>query len=139
LDLVMREGGDANSCRCQWFKLTRGEWRATSAQERDDALVEQAGCGRDASGGTSGLVALVGDEPAGWVAVEPRVAYPQLRKARIPWTGRGEDKDDEAVWTITCFVVRRSFRGRGIARELAVAAVEHARSHGAGAVEGYPV
>ena len=139
LDLVMRDGGDAHRCRCQWFKLERQQWRATSAQDRADALVEQARCGRTDADGTSGLVAFVEDEPAGWVAVEPRVAYPALRAARVPWSGRDEDKGDDSVWAITCFVVRPSFRGRGIARELAVAAVEHARAHGAHAVEGYPI
>ncbi|SEJ52941.1 GNAT family N-acetyltransferase [Demequina mangrovi] len=137
LDLVMREGGDAHSCRCQWFKLPQSEWKAAGREARDEALVAQAGCGLpDAP--TSGLVAYLDDEPVGWVAVEPRTAYPRLRTARIPWTGRDEDKDDAGVWAITCFVVRRGFRGRGVAGALAVAAVAHARALGARAVEGYP-
>lgn len=137
LDLIMREGGDANGCRCQWFKLAQRDWKAAGPAERADALVEQAGCGRPGAP-TSGLVAYLDDEPAAWVAVEPRTAYPRLRTARIPWAGRQEDRDDARVWAITCFVVRRAFRGRGLARSLAVAAVEHARNAGATAVEGYP-
>ncbi|WP_062308219.1 GNAT family N-acetyltransferase [Demequina subtropica] len=138
LDAVMREGGDANSCRCQWFKLSPGEWKATGREARDDALVAQAGCGRPDAATTSGLVAYVDGEPAGWVAVEPRTAYPRLRTARIPWSGRDEDKDDAGVWAVTCFVVRKGYRGRGLATALAGAAVAHARSSGAAAVEGYP-
>ncbi|WP_062385206.1 GNAT family N-acetyltransferase [Demequina iriomotensis] len=137
LDLVMREGGDANSCRCQWFKLPPDEWKATGREARDDALVAQAGCGSPGAP-TSGLLAYVDAEPAGWVAVEPRTAYPRLRTARIPWSGRDEDRDDAGVWAVTCFVVRRGFRGRGLAKALAVAAVAHARAGGASAVEGYP-
>ncbi|WP_062299537.1 GNAT family N-acetyltransferase [Demequina maris] len=138
LDLIMSEGGDANSCRCQWFKLAQSRWQSTGREARDDALAEQAACGRPDAAATSGLVAYVGEEPAGWVAVEPRLAYPRLRTARIPWTGRDEDKDDAGVWAVTCFVVRKGFRGRGLAKELAVAAVAHARARGATAVEGYP-
>ncbi|WP_062520100.1 GNAT family N-acetyltransferase [Demequina silvatica] len=138
LDAIMREGGDSNSCRCQWFKLAQKDWKATGREARDDALVAQAGCGQPGAATTSGLVAYVGDEPAAWVAVEPRVAYPRLQTARIPWSGRDEDKDDPGVWAVTCFVVRRGFRGRGLAKALAVAAVEHARAGGASAVEGYP-
>jgi ribosomal protein S18 acetylase RimI-like enzyme len=40
------------------------------------------------------------------------------------------------VW---CIRVRPGFRGRGISRTLLDGAVAHARSHGAPAVEGYPV
>ena len=137
LDLIMREGGDANGCRCQWFKLAQRDWTAAGLAERAGALVEQAGCGRpDAP--TSGLIAYLGDAPAAWVAVEPRASYPRLRTARVPWSGRDEDRDDAGVWAITCLVVRRGFRGRGLAKALAIAAVAHARTGGATAVEGYP-
>ena len=94
-------------------------------------------CGDPDAEHTSGLVAYLDDEPVGWVAVEPRVAYPKLRTSRVPWTGRTEDKDDEGVWAITCFCVRKGYRGRGVTYALAEAAAEHARRQGATAVEGY--
>ena len=40
---------------------------------------------------------------------------------------------------VTCFAVRREHRGAGVGTALLVAAVEHARRHGASAVEGHPV
>jgi GNAT superfamily N-acetyltransferase len=89
----------------------------------------------------SGLVAYLGDEPVGWCAVEPRPAYHGLlRKTfRIHWEGRDEDRDDESVWSVTCLLARAGYRKRGVARALAEAAVEHARAHGARAVEAYPI
>ncbi len=108
-----------------------------SRDARAEALREQAGCGTHREQ-TSGLLAYVDGVPAGWVAVEPRAAYLRLRAARYPWLGRDEDRDDDRVWAITCFVVRRDFRGRGLMSALAVAAVDHARARGACAVEGYP-
>ena len=57
----------------------------------------------------------------------------------MPWTGRHEDKDDEGVWAVTCFCVRKGYRGRGITYPLAQAAADHARERGATAVEGYPM
>jgi GNAT superfamily N-acetyltransferase len=57
----------------------------------------------------------------------------------IPWKGRAEDKDDDGVWAVTCFVVRKGFRKQGLTYELAAAAVEHARGNGAAAVEAYPM
>ena len=83
---------------------------------------------------------LLDGEPVGWCAVEPRTSYPRLLlKTRVPWDGRAEDKDDESVWAVTCFVTRAGFRRRGISRALALAAVGFARERGARAVEGYPM
>ena len=82
-------------------------------------------------------MAYVDGEPAGWVAVEPRTAYPKLRGSRVPWTGRDEDKDDPGVWAVTCFAVRKGYRGRGLTYHLAAATVGYARDRGARALEAY--
>jgi GNAT superfamily N-acetyltransferase len=62
-----------------------------------------------------------------------------LRSNRVAWDGRSEDKNDDSVWAVTCFVTRAGFRKRGIARALAHAAVDFARARGARALEGYPM
>ena len=62
-----------------------------------------------------------------------------MRTYRIPWEGRAEDKTDDSVWAVTCFVTRAGFRKRGVSRALARAAVDFARERGARAVEGYPM
>ena len=98
---------------------------------------EQTACGDPAAASTSGLVAYVDGEPAGWVAVEPRTAYPKLRTLRVPWRGRQEDKDDDGIWAVTCFAVRKGYRGRGLTYLLAGAAVDFARGRGARALEAY--
>ena len=61
-----------------------------------------------------------------------------LRNNRVPWDGRSEDKSDESVWAVTCFVARVGIRRRGIGSALARAAVDFARERGARAREGYP-
>lgn len=53
--------------------------------------------------------------------------------------GRAEDKADDGVWALTCFIVRPGYRGRGITYALAAAAVEWARERGARCLEGYPM
>ncbi|MFI9817721.1 GNAT family N-acetyltransferase [Saccharothrix variisporea] len=130
---------DAGHCRCQRFKVAGWIWRDTTEDERIARLYQQTACGDPGAPATSGLVAYLDGEPVGWVAVEPRTAYPKLRGTRVPWLGRAEDKDDPGVWAVTCFVVRKGFRGRGLTYPLARAAVEHARRGGARAVEAYPM
>ena len=43
------------------------------------------------------------------------------------------------MWAVTCFVVRRTARKRGLAGALLAGAVELARQGGATVVEGYPI
>lgn len=124
-------------CQCQRFKVVGWIWRDSTQEERTAMLQAQTGCGDLDAASTSGLVAYVGGEPAGWVAVEPRTAYPKLRTSRVPWTGRHEDKDDDGIWAVTCFVVRKGYRGRGLTYPLARATVDFAREHGARSLEAY--
>jgi GNAT superfamily N-acetyltransferase len=124
-------------CQCQRFKVSGWLWRDTSLDERLAMQRDSTACGNPEAAHTSGLVAYLEDEPVGWVAVEPRIAYPKLRTLRVPWTGRREDKDDDGIWAVTCFCVRKGYRGLGITYALARAAADYARQQGATAVEGY--
>ncbi|WP_238413156.1 GNAT family N-acetyltransferase [Saccharothrix deserti] len=130
---------EPGQCRCQRLKVAGWFWRDTTQEERNAMLREQTGCDTPDAEVTSGLVAYVDGDPAGWVAVEPRTAYPKLRTSRIPWKGRDEDKDDGTTWAVTCFVVRKGFRGRGLTYLLARAAVDFARERAARALEAYPM
>lgn len=137
LQAVFGTRGDPSWCQCQWFKVRDRDWRAVSVPERAERLREQTGCGDPDAPTTSGLVAYLDGEPVGWCAVEPRTAYVRLLRARVPWAGRDEDRADDGVWSVTCFVTRSGFRNRGVSRALARAAVDFARDRGARAVEGY--
>ena len=138
---VFGERGDPHRCQCQRYKMSPGEsWASVGWEELAFRLRAQTDCGRPRSCTTTGLVAYLEGEPVGWCAVEPRPAYPRLLlKTRVPWEGRAEDKTDESVWAVTCFVTRTGFRRRGISGALAQAAVGFARDRGARALEGYPM
>jgi GNAT superfamily N-acetyltransferase len=118
----------------------RESWASVGQKELAFRLRTQSECGHPESGTTSGLVAFLNGEPAGWCAVEPRTSYARLLlKTRVPWAGRAEDKSDDSVWAVTCFVTRTGFRRQGISRALASAAVDFARRRGARSLEGYPM
>jgi len=130
---------NAGQCQCQRFKVRGCIWRDSTQEDRTGMLREQTGCDDPNAATTSGLVGYLDDEPVGWVAVEPRTAYFKLRTSRVPWTGRDEDKDDDGIWAVTCFVVRKGYRGRGLTYPLARATVDFARERGARALEAYPM
>ena len=131
----------AANCQCQRYKMQPKECLISfPAEERTDRLRSQTDPGCAEAEATTGLVAYLDDEPVGWCAVEPRTAYiGLLRAGRVAWTGRSEDRTDDSIWAVTCFVTRAGFRRRGISLALARAAVDFARDHGARAVEGYPM
>ena len=126
-------GGDGASCWCQWWMLRNKDFQSLSNEQRRELLREDLHAPVP-----SALIAYVDGAPAGWVKVAPRPDQPRLAATR-DFQQSPEPFDDASVWAITCFVVRREFRGEGLAARLLDAAVDHARTHGARIVEGYPV
>jgi ribosomal protein S18 acetylase RimI-like enzyme len=127
-------GGDGATCWCQWFMVTRKEFGACSRDELAEMLRREL----ESADASPGLIAYVDDSPAAWVRVGPRPSQPALARSRVV-KGSDEPQDAGDVWAITCFVVRREHRGRGLAKDLTAAAIEHAAAHGARVVEAYPV
>lgn len=149
-DLQLVLTGAAGRCQCQRIRMGDRAWWHLPVEQRRAVLRSEAGC--DDAGGagpgsgiprdaarTIGLVAHLYGEPAGWCAVDARPAFRRLAGSPVPWAGRTESKDDGTVWAIACLIVRSGFRHRGLTYPLVAAAVEHARAHGARAIEGYPM
>jgi len=84
LQAIFMTNREGRSCACQWFKHRDKDWKSIHPDALMSDLREQTGCGHVDAERTSGLVAYVGDEPAGWVAVEPRVRYQRLLRMRTP-------------------------------------------------------
>jgi len=121
--------GACAGCWCMFWKL-RGkdyeEARGFETRQMHKSIVD--------SGVATGLLAYLLGEVVGWVAVEPRSAYPRLAHSRAL-----KPVDEQEVWSVPCFYVAKKFRRKGIAVELLKAAVEHVRQQGGRIVEGYPV
>ena len=122
-------GGDPKWCWCAFYRLRARDF-ADATPTSNRGLIERLAGDAPAPG----LVAYEGDVVVGWVSLGPREAYDRLTfsKALGPI-------DDTPVWSIVCFVVRRSERGRGIADTLLASAIDHARKHGATMLEAYPI
>jgi ribosomal protein S18 acetylase RimI-like enzyme len=125
-------GGDGLSCQCQWWTLTNAQFQASDQQDRERMLRAQI-----AEQPSPALIAYIDGEAAGWVRVGPRTAQPRLSRTR-DFAATSEPWDDPSVWAVTCFVVRKEHRGRGLNQRLLDAAIEHARDNGARVLEAYP-
>ena len=127
-------GGDGRSCQCQWWTITNADFQRKTPEERKALLREEIEAGPPPA-----LIAYADGEAAGWVRVGPRTRQVRLGRTRSFTEHSAEPWDDDAVWAVSCFVVRKEFRGQGLNARLLDAAVEHARAGGARVVEAYPL
>jgi GNAT superfamily N-acetyltransferase len=122
------ENGACGGCWCMWWKLPQTDFNALKHdgnRKAQRALVRR--------GGVPGILAYADGEPAGWCAIEPRENYSRLERSRIL-----KPVDDQPVWSVTCFFVRKDVRRRGVSLALLREAVDYAARNGARIVEGYP-
>jgi len=129
-------GGDAAGCWCQWFTLRPAEWKSRPRAERKELLREQF----EQDEVPPGVLAFADGTAVGWAAVAPRRCYPRVEHLQlVQKADRAAPPEDGEHWVVSCFVVARTHRRRGVARALLDAAVAFAAEHGADWVEGYPV
>jgi GNAT superfamily N-acetyltransferase len=72
--------------------------------------------------------------PVGWVSLASREEFGRIERSPIL-----KRVDEQPVWSIVCFFVRKGHRGSGVARAMLDGAVSFARERGATIAEGYPV
>jgi len=121
--------GASGGCWCMWWRETAKEYSANKGEANRRAMKAIVRAGR-----VPGLIAYCDRQPVGWISVAPREEFPRLERSRIL-----KPVDDQPVWSVVCFFVTGSQRGRGVGKRLLEAAVEHVRKRGGKIVEGYAV
>lgn len=114
------------SCYCMAHHIdehTGDRWETRTWRDNRAALAY-----RVERGTTSGQLAYVDGELAGWCNASMLHAYPEY----------GRRASDGTVGGIACFIVAPEFRGHGLAPRLLTAAVARFRRLGARAVDAFP-
>jgi len=122
--------GACGGCWCMWWRVPMGgrSWEAAKGEPNRVAFRKLVKAGE-----ASGVLAFVGDEPAGWCAIGPRAGFPRIDRSKAlvrEWSA--------ATWSLNCLYVPVRWRGQGVARALVAGAVELARQRGAAEIEAYP-
>ena len=108
-----------------------GDQETPSCQESARAeKTHRQGC-------SHGILVYVNDDPVGWCQYGPREELTRIDSMRtylVP-----PQMKTEKFWRITCFVVDRNYRRRGVAGTALAAALESIKRQGGGIVEAYPV
>lgn len=126
-DLFGRQGA-CGGCWCMYWRI------GPTYRKRPRALNKAAFREVVKRGPPPGLLAFDGAVAVGWCQLTPRDALPWLDRA---W--RLKRVDGMAVWSISCFYVRKGYRRRGVTPLLISAALKAAKHVKAPALEAYPL
>lgn len=107
---------------------SRNAWIERNRRDKR-ALVE--------NGRSHGILVYREGEPVGWCQYGRAQELPRIDSNRNYCKAAASAR--AASWRITCFVVHRKHRHRGVARAALRAALAAIRKHGGGLVEAYPV
>ncbi len=124
----MGEKGGCGNCWCMYFRLPYREFQANKPVGNKvlaKKLVQK--------GKPYGLIGFLGDQPVGWIAMAPREDYMKIENSRT-----FKRIDDQPVWSITCFFIKREYRHKGLSKEMIRGAVGFAKKKIIKILEAYP-
>ncbi|WP_114390843.1 GNAT family N-acetyltransferase [Notoacmeibacter marinus] len=126
---VMGPKGGCGGCWCMLWRRSAKEMDAATGEENKAAIRA-----RFDADPPPGLIARIDGKPAGWISVDRREVFPRMKSSRI-----FKPVDDAAVWSVTCFLVKKEYRRTALGTALLNAAVEFVAAQGGTIVEGYPI
>ncbi len=122
------EHGAFGGCWCMWWRLEKADFENLKGEGNKNAMH-----GIVKKNEVPGILAYDGDKPIGWCSVAPREKFVRLERSKAL-----KRIDNEPVWSVVCFFVRKDYRRRGVSEALLNTAVTFAKQNGAKIVEGYP-
>jgi predicted GNAT family acetyltransferase len=123
------ERGACGGCWCMSWILTRKEYDANKGEGNKRMMKKLVDKKTE-----PGLLAYSGKEPIAWCAIGPRENYIRLENSRVL-----KRIDEEPVWSIPCFFIKKEFRRKGISSDILKGAIEYCKRKGVKIIEGYPV
>ena len=115
-----RSGGEKKTPRVIWIRRNHNDKRE---------LVEQ--------GRSHGILVYSHGAPVGWCQYGLMEELPRIDNN--PKYRKLASASDKMLWRITCFVVPKKYRRRGVARTALKAALAAIQKQGGGVVEAYPI
>ncbi|MBU1651802.1 hypothetical protein KKA00_06255 [bacterium] len=108
LEKLFGSKGACGGCWCMWWRLSHKDFEQQKGAGNRIAMMKLVNRGVE-----PGLIAYLGDEPVGWVAVAPREEYFRLDRSRIL-----ARVDEQQVWSVVCFFIAKNFRRQGVSGQL---------------------
>ena len=128
-ETLMGERGGCGGCWCMAWRLNAAEFKKSKGEGNKKLMKSIINKNEPA-----GIIAYQNDEPIGWCAFAPREKYKRLEKSRVL-----KPIDDNPVWSITCFFIKKEFRRKGLSTELLKNVIAYCKKNKIRILEGYPV
>lgn len=126
---LMGEKGGYGGCWCMTWRLSNKAFEAQKGEGNRLAMKKNFESDRP-----PGLLAYDGAKAVAWCSLAPRAAFPRLENSRVL-----KAVDGQEVWSVSCFLIRKSHRKMGLSVALLKAAGEFVREQGGRILEGYPI
>jgi GNAT superfamily N-acetyltransferase len=137
---LFSQGSGWDHCQCIHFQrpcpLPKDQWLRSRAERtvrnrrEKRELVER--------GRAHGILVYANGDAVGWCQYDRCEELPRIDASRN-YRGLAPQQGSTNLWRITCFVVVRSQRRRGVATAALQAALESIKKKGGGLVEAYPL
>ncbi len=130
IELLFGARGACGGCWCMHWRREKGgkDWEAAKGEPNRKAFRELV-----ESGKAHGILVLDGDQPVGWCSFGKRTDFPRLERTKAY-----RREDGHKVWSINCFFIAAGYRGRGLGRGMADAAVKAIKKRRGKLIEAYP-
>jgi len=129
VEALFGKNGACGGCWCQWWRIEKGErWDDVKGAAAKRRLKKGI-----LSSAVQAVLAFDGETPVGWCTFGPRDSFPRLNRARTLACA-----DSASVWSLPCFFVAKSHRGKGVAKAMLAHALRAMKKRGAPIAEGYP-
>lgn len=99
---------ETRGCSCMWFLIPVAEYHAGGPSANRRLFCDLV----EASDVPMGLLAYREGSVVGWCATGPRSRF--VRALRVPSFKGRDPSEDESVWMVPCFYVRKDVRRAGV-------------------------
>ena len=123
------ERGACGNCWCMYFRRKKAEFTEGKLDDGNKNSMKELVW----SGAPTGLLGLYEGKAIAWCAFAPREDYIKMEKSRVH-----KRIDDEPVWSVTCFFIRKEFRRMGVSVALLKGLIDYARQQEIKIIEAYP-
>jgi len=129
IEQLFGKNGACEGCWCMYWRVdTNKEYKEGCGTKNKNSLKKLVEKGK-----VRALIAMYGDEPAGWCTFGPRESFKRLKDYRTL-----KRETHPGLWSIVCFFTGSKFRRKGVSNALLVKAVDLCFENGATEIEGYP-
>lgn len=125
-EALFESKGAPSWCWCMVWRMTKEELKNNHSADRKKYIKK-----RVTAKIPIGLLGYAGTEPVAWCSIAPRDSHLRL--------GGDDSLEDEDVWSITCFFIKKEYREQGLVPQLIEHARKYAKKNGAKYIEAYPV